>query len=130
MWADYIDPSLRDEALSLVDDELRYTWLTWRGDRLEVADVHRPGNTDSCGRHRQLLRAGAPSDYSYDETLPASSVEDPRRLTAITGDVFMSCSDYPHSEGTAHPVEDYLRIGCAAESAPGLFESNVKFLLR
>jgi hypothetical protein len=356
MWADYVDPPVRDEALALVDDELGYTWLTWRGERLEVADVHQPGNTDSCGRHRQRLRAGEASDYSYDDTLPASyvdpaarvawlddvgldeavcfpnfgllwerklaaslpavtanmgawnrwcsvirsasggrlhpvghltlrdpvwlsgqldalavagvrlamiapgpvdnrplshadhepiwaafvdhgitpvfhvadqprvlndcwytddfvptvesvfiwvppalavtdlilngvfdrhpglrvgvvelssiwvpqfllmldgavdftgrlngvpstlalrpsqyfldrvrissfSYEDPRRLTAKTGDVFMSCSDYPHSEGTAHPVEDYARIGCDAESAPGLFESNVRFLL-
>ena len=72
MWSDYIDPGLRDEALSMVDDDRGYTWLTWRGRRLEVADVHQPGDTDSCGRHRQLLRSGARSDYSYDETLPPS----------------------------------------------------------
>ncbi|EUA32635.1 hypothetical protein I553_10285 [Mycobacterium xenopi 4042] len=29
--ADHIDPSARDEALSLVDDERGYTWLSWRG---------------------------------------------------------------------------------------------------
>ncbi|EUA34730.1 hypothetical protein I552_5519 [Mycobacterium xenopi 3993] len=30
LWADHIDPSARDEALSLVDDERGYTWLSWR----------------------------------------------------------------------------------------------------
>ena len=80
MWAEHIDPAWRDEALELVDDELGYTWLTWRGRRLEVADVHTPGNTDSCGRHRQQLRAQQPSDYRYDETLPATYVDPRARL--------------------------------------------------
>jgi len=50
-------------------------------------------------------------------------------LTAKTGDLFMCCSDFPHSEGTAHPVDDYVRMGCEVESAPGLFADNVTFLL-
>ena len=31
MWEEHIDPSLRHEALAIVDDELGYPWLTWRG---------------------------------------------------------------------------------------------------
>jgi hypothetical protein len=47
LWADYIDPSARHEALSLVDDDLGYTWLSWRDTRLRLADVHLPGDTAS-----------------------------------------------------------------------------------
>jgi len=70
MWADHIDPAERDDALSLIDDDRGYTWLTWRGRRLDVVDVHQPGDPASCGRHRQRLRRGETSEYSYDDTLP------------------------------------------------------------
>ncbi|GFG76211.1 amidohydrolase family protein [Mycobacterium botniense] len=72
LWAEHIDPAARDEALSLVDDELGYTWLTWRGTRLALADVHTPGDTASCGMHRQRQRAGAQPGYRYDDALPDS----------------------------------------------------------
>lgn len=71
-WADHIDPAHRDDALTLIDDERGYTWLSWRGERLDLADVHLPGNVDSCGTHRERLRRGDPSSYRYDEALPAS----------------------------------------------------------
>jgi predicted TIM-barrel fold metal-dependent hydrolase len=72
LWADHIDPGSRDEALELVDDDLGYTWLSWRGRHLDLADVHLPGNTASCGDHRRRQRAGQPSAYRYDEVLPRS----------------------------------------------------------
>ena len=80
MWADHIDPAMRTDALTLVDDALGYTWLTWRDQRIELADVHLPGDTDSCGRHRQRLRAGSPSEYTYDDALPASYVDPGARV--------------------------------------------------
>ena len=52
-----------------------------------------------------------------------------RRLIAKSGDLFMCCSDYPHSEGTATPIEDYRRGGPTPDSAPGLFRDNVDVLL-
>ena len=70
LWADNIDPAARDEALELVDDELGYTWLSWRGRPLSLADVHLPGDTASCGEHRRRRRAGEPAGYHYDEALP------------------------------------------------------------
>ena len=70
MWAEHIDPSWRDDALELVDDERGFTWVTWRGERLELADVHLPGNVKSNGDHRRDLRAGRVSSYVYDEALP------------------------------------------------------------
>ena len=33
MWLDHIDPDRRDDALRIVDDELGYSWVTWRGTR-------------------------------------------------------------------------------------------------
>jgi predicted TIM-barrel fold metal-dependent hydrolase len=71
LWASHIDPAAREEALELVDDDRGYTWLTWRDRKLGLADVHEPGDPASCGRHRQRCQAGEPSEYSYDESLPA-----------------------------------------------------------
>src|SRR5215471_12812816 len=70
MWLDHIDPSMRDDALRLEDDDRGFTWLTWRGERMELADAHRPGDTASNGRHRQRLRAGERSEYVYDDAVP------------------------------------------------------------
>jgi predicted TIM-barrel fold metal-dependent hydrolase len=70
LWEKHIDPGLRHEALTIVDDELGYPWLTWRGRRLDIADVQIPGDTTVLGQHRQRRRDQLPSEYSYDEALP------------------------------------------------------------
>ena len=80
MWADYIEPGRRDDALSLVDDARGFTWLTWRGRRLEIADVHQPGDAESCGRHRQRYRKGETAGYRYDEALPSSYADPAARV--------------------------------------------------
>jgi hypothetical protein len=44
----------------------------------------------------------------------------------------MACSDYPHSEGTATPIDDYAatgKWGTDPDRAPGLFHDNAAFLL-
>ena len=56
LWADHIDPALREEALAIVDDEHGYPWLTWRDRRLDLADVQLPGDTAAIGRNRQRCR--------------------------------------------------------------------------
>ena len=71
-WADHIDPTFREEALSIVDDDLGYPWVTWRGRHLDIADVQVPGQTADLGRRRQRRREGFAADYDYDESLPAS----------------------------------------------------------
>ena len=81
------------------------------------------------GRHVAELQL-RPSEYFRRQVrVSAFSYEMPARLTAKSGDLFMCCSDFPHSEGTATPLEDYARIGCEPEEAPGLFESNINSLL-
>jgi len=71
LWADHIDPSSRDEALAIEEDDLGYSWLTWRGRRLDMADVQVPGDTAAIGRRRQRCRQHLPSEYRYDEVLPS-----------------------------------------------------------
>jgi hypothetical protein len=71
-----------------------------------------------------------PSEYFLRQVRISSfSYEQPARLTTKAGDLFMCCSDYPHSEGTATPVEDYARAGSVPDSAEGLFHDNVTTLL-
>ena len=49
-----------------------------------------------------------PSEYFRRQVRVSSfSYEMPARLIRQTGDLYMCCSDYPHSEGTATPLADY-----------------------
>lgn len=71
-----------------------------------------------------------PSEYFRRQVRVSSfSYEQPARLTDEAGDLFMCCSDFPHSEGTSTPVEDYGRSGCTPDRAAGLFHDNVTALL-
>jgi len=71
-----------------------------------------------------------PSEYFRRQVRVSSfSYEQPARLTAKAGDLFMCCSDFPHSEGTATPIEDYRGAGSDPEEAAGFFHDNVAGLL-
>ncbi|HLG92748.1 MAG TPA: hypothetical protein VKY15_07200 [Acidimicrobiales bacterium] len=82
-WAEHIDPAWREEALAIVDDELGYPWLTWRGQRLQVADVQHPRQTEALGRLRQRRRQGLPPEASYDEDLPTAYWEPAARAEQV-----------------------------------------------
>ncbi|MGQ0825987.1 MAG: amidohydrolase family protein [Actinomycetota bacterium] len=74
-----------------------------------------------------------PSEYFRRQIRVSSfSYELPGRLIGQTGDLYMCCSDYPHSEGTATPMTDYTGgfEPLRPEDAPGFFHDNVSFLLR
>lgn len=72
-----------------------------------------------------------PSDYFRRQVrVAAFSYEQPRRLVDNAGDIFMACSDYPHTEGTDTALEDYSRTGIEPAGAPAFFAGNVNFLLR
>ena len=81
LWVDHIDPGHRVDAVTLDDDDLGYAWLAWRGQHLELADVHQPGDVDACGRHRQRRRGGRPASYRYDEALPDAYWDPGARVT-------------------------------------------------
>jgi predicted TIM-barrel fold metal-dependent hydrolase len=73
-----------------------------------------------------------PSDYFRRQVRVSSfSYELPARLIRQTGDLYMCCSDYPHSEGTATPLADYTgaAVPVGPDDAPGLFHDNVSMLL-
>jgi hypothetical protein len=71
-----------------------------------------------------------PSEYFRRHVrVSAFSYEAPGRLAAKSDDLYMACSDFPHSEGTATPIDDYARAGCDPAGAPGLFHDNVAQLL-
>jgi hypothetical protein len=55
--------------------------------------------------------------------------EPPKRLTEMTGDISMFCGDYPHSEGTAAPLDDDLWMTCADLDMSGFRRANVNSLL-
>jgi predicted TIM-barrel fold metal-dependent hydrolase len=79
--------------------------------------------------HELSLR---PSEYFRRHIRVSSfAYELPARLIGQTGDLYMCCSDYPHSEGTASPVFDYERSAkpLRPDDAPGLFRDNISFLL-
>ena len=73
-----------------------------------------------------------PSDYFRRQVRVSSfAYESPFHLAEQTGrDIYMCCSDYPHSEGTATPTQDYASMGFKPDVSPELFSSNVNFLLR
>jgi hypothetical protein len=85
MWVDHIDPDMRAEALRIEDDDLGYAWLRWGHRRLAMADVTIPGETARIGRQRRRQRAGEPSEYSYDEALPADFWEPSARVARLDG---------------------------------------------
>jgi hypothetical protein len=76
-----------------------------------------------------------PSDYFRRQIRVSSfAYEMPANIVQQLGgtDLFMCCSDYPHSEGTSTPLTDYAAGGIAPASGqlPGLFSDNIAFLLR
>jgi predicted TIM-barrel fold metal-dependent hydrolase len=71
-----------------------------------------------------------PSEYFRRQVrVAAFSYEQPDVLAQRAGDLFMLCSDYPHSEGTDSPLADYATRGLDAETAPALAHDNCAFLL-
>jgi hypothetical protein len=76
---------------------------------------------------------GVPSDVFRERVRVSSfAYEIPGRMIHQTGDLYMCCSDYPHSEGTSDPLGDYRRVdrdGDVPGSHPGLYGENMAFLL-
>ncbi len=75
------------------------------------------------------LRCGRASTSAGRSASPSFSYEQPARLRKQSGDLFMCCSDFPHSEGTATPIDDYEAVGEGPAEDPALFHDNAAFLL-
>ncbi len=83
MWVDYCDPADRDRALRFTDDGVGNSWLTWGGQRLVLADVTVPGQTDRVGDRLQRALAGQPPEISYDEELEPIHWDPAARVRAL-----------------------------------------------
>jgi predicted TIM-barrel fold metal-dependent hydrolase len=71
-----------------------------------------------------------PSEYFRRQVrVAAFSYEDPSRLRVRSDSLYMCCSDYPHSEGTSSPLDDYRVRGAEPAHDSGLFHDNVAMLL-
>jgi predicted TIM-barrel fold metal-dependent hydrolase len=69
LWADHAGPRDRDRTLRFVDDGYGNEWLTWRGQRIILADVTVPGETQEVGHRLQRALAGHPPVVAYDDAL-------------------------------------------------------------
>ncbi len=69
LWADHLDTSQKDLALSIEDDDVGNSWLQWRGERIVLADVTTPGDVDKVGRRLQRALRGDPPEVHYDDEL-------------------------------------------------------------
>jgi len=83
LWADHIDPALRDEAIRFVDDARGHTWVMWRERKLALADVSFPGETDAIGRRFARARADLAPEGRYDELLPPDYWDPAARVTKL-----------------------------------------------
>jgi hypothetical protein len=80
------------------------------------------------GEPRTALSTPGSEVFKRHVRVSSFAYELPERIIRQTGgsDLYMCCSDYPHSEGTATPVADY---GGLLDSRPGLRADNAAFLL-
>jgi predicted TIM-barrel fold metal-dependent hydrolase len=69
-WLDSIDPSWRDDALRIEDDERGWPWLTWRGSHLYPVEIQHPGRPDEVGERRCRMAAGGDAPGRYEDLLP------------------------------------------------------------
>lgn len=70
LWEEYADPADRGDALRFTEDAAGYTWVTWRGERVGLAEVQTPGETAAIGDRHERVRRGEPAAQRYDDALP------------------------------------------------------------
>jgi predicted TIM-barrel fold metal-dependent hydrolase len=96
LWRDHAEPGERDDALMIEDDDRGYAWITWRGERLGMADVQAPGETEIIGERRKKQEAGAPAPYRYDDVLPDDFWEPAARAARIRAMGFDAAFGFPN----------------------------------
>lgn len=82
LWVRHSAPRDRDLALRIVDDDLGYSWLTFRDRRIEVLGIHDPGDVSQSGAFRTRLRDGLPPEAPYD-SMPAEFRDPDARLAKL-----------------------------------------------
>jgi predicted TIM-barrel fold metal-dependent hydrolase len=119
----------RHPALRIGVVELSAVWVPMY---LMMLDGGHAFVTRLNGRSPVVL-AERPSEYFRRQVrVSCFAYELPRRLISQCGELFMCCSDYPHSEGTARPLDDYAapgRSGLVPGDSPAFFAENALQLL-
>ena len=82
-WGDYIDPTMRDAALAIEDDNLGWPWLTWRGKRLYPIESQVPGEPALIGQERTRRAEGLPPVERYDDLVPAHYTDPAARAARV-----------------------------------------------
>jgi predicted TIM-barrel fold metal-dependent hydrolase len=84
-WSEHIDPSDRDDALSITDDEAGWPWLTWRGARLTPLEVPVPERSSLIGEDRLRRLRGERAAATFEDLVPDSYRLAGARLEALDG---------------------------------------------
>lgn len=82
-WSEYIDPTRRDDALSIADDEAGWPWLAWRGNRLTPLEVPIPERSALIGEDRLRRVRGERAPVSFDHAVPESYRTAQARLVSL-----------------------------------------------
>ncbi|MHB8440316.1 MAG: amidohydrolase family protein [Acidimicrobiales bacterium] len=82
-WATHIDPSQRHLAITMEDDDLGHTWLIQGDRRIDLVEIHHPGDLDAMGRYRAKVRRGEANDAPYDEHVPRQFWDPSERLRQL-----------------------------------------------
>ena len=69
-WASHAPVAERDRCLRIVEDELGHAWLMLGDRRIDLCEVHHPGDVAAMGAYRRRVRAGEPATTRYSEALP------------------------------------------------------------
>ncbi len=83
LWTRYADPADRHLALSIVDDDLGHAWLVQGDRRVDLAEIHHPGDLDAMGAYRERVRQGLPAEVPFDEALPRGFWDPEARLAQL-----------------------------------------------
>lgn len=85
LWRDHMPKAEQHLALDIDEDELGYSWLTHRGQRLLQCYISEPGKLwESYGLPHQRQRAGEPAKLRYTD-MPKTYFDPTSRRDALTG---------------------------------------------
>ncbi|MBK5286969.1 MAG: amidohydrolase family protein [Acidimicrobiia bacterium] len=83
LWREYVDPADRDLALTIDDDAVGNAWLMGQGERLGLAEVQTPGETDVIGERHERARRGEAPAVRYDDALPRDHWDPDARVARL-----------------------------------------------
>jgi len=113
-----------DQLVSAYASDLRVVYRHFPIERTH-ADAGRAAEASMCA-----LEQGRFWDM-YHSMLANQGELDLSGLIRQAGDLFMFCSDFPHAEWLANPLEDYTRLcNLDVEASPALYSDNLSWLLR